>query len=256
MTKQEISFYDKSQTDALLNAKANVADLATVATTGDYDDLTDKPTLATVATTGDYDDLIDKPDLSLKLDKVTTSGTGRVYGVDSAGVQEMLTYEMNATQYTVAVRGASGVLSVGTPTADAHAATKKYVDDLLGGWSLVTSTDWSVYVDSNGALTKDILIMLQSASEKVTMQYPKGTIITGNTIEMALGYSVYSYTARLDTEIMTNVATATFVRNRIQNQADMGGYTRLYFCYGENTFVANKKTAENNNNGVSLYIRG
>ena len=47
---------------------------ATVATTGDYDDLIDKPdlsiyaesaNLATVATTGDYDDLLDKPDLSV-----------------------------------------------------------------------------------------------------------------------------------------------------------------------------------------------
>lgn len=39
----------------------NKPSLATVATTGDYDDLTNKPSLATVATTGDYDDLIDKP---------------------------------------------------------------------------------------------------------------------------------------------------------------------------------------------------
>ena len=45
--------------------------LATVATTGDYDDLIDKPSLATVATTGDYDDLIDKPSLAT----VATSGS-------------------------------------------------------------------------------------------------------------------------------------------------------------------------------------
>lgn len=84
-----------------LSGKANTSDLATVATSGDYDDLTDKPTLgtaaskdstnavtqnstdlvesgavytalsgkanssdlATVATSGDYDDLTDKPTL-------------------------------------------------------------------------------------------------------------------------------------------------------------------------------------------------
>ena len=48
----------------------NKPNFATVATTGDYDDLTDKPdlsiyaessSLATVATTGDYDDLLNKP---------------------------------------------------------------------------------------------------------------------------------------------------------------------------------------------------
>ena len=101
------NYYDKDTTDDLLDTKADVSDipdvsnfitkdvddltyytktsdLATVATTGDYDDLLDKPTipdvsnfitkdvndltyytktsdLATVATTGDYDDLLDKP---------------------------------------------------------------------------------------------------------------------------------------------------------------------------------------------------
>lgn len=37
------------------------SDLATVATSGSYNDLTDKPTLAEVATTGSYNNLIDKP---------------------------------------------------------------------------------------------------------------------------------------------------------------------------------------------------
>ena len=45
--------------------------LATVATTGSYDDLTDKPTLAAVATTGSYDDLTDKPTLAA----VATTGS-------------------------------------------------------------------------------------------------------------------------------------------------------------------------------------
>ena len=39
----------------------NKPDLATVATSGDYDDLSNKPNLATVATSGSYDDLSDKP---------------------------------------------------------------------------------------------------------------------------------------------------------------------------------------------------
>lgn len=44
------NYYDKTDTDALLAAKANSADLATVATSGDYDDLTNKPTIPTVPT--------------------------------------------------------------------------------------------------------------------------------------------------------------------------------------------------------------
>ena len=44
------NYYDKTDTDALLAAKANSADLAAVATSGDYDDLTNKPTIPTVPT--------------------------------------------------------------------------------------------------------------------------------------------------------------------------------------------------------------
>ena len=44
------NYYDKTDTDTLLAAKANSADLATVATSGDYDDLTNKPTIPTVPT--------------------------------------------------------------------------------------------------------------------------------------------------------------------------------------------------------------
>lgn len=79
------NYYTKSEVDTALSTKADSADLATVATTGDYDDLINKPTipaaqvnsdwdaesgvaqilnkpaLSTVATSGSYDDLTDKP---------------------------------------------------------------------------------------------------------------------------------------------------------------------------------------------------
>lgn len=84
-------YYDKTETNALLDEKANFADLATVATTGSYNDLINKPVipagqiqsdwtqtntsevdyiknkpnLATVATSGNYNDLNHKPDLSI-----------------------------------------------------------------------------------------------------------------------------------------------------------------------------------------------
>ena len=59
-----------NQADAYLKNRANhtgtqsastITGLATVATTGDYDDLTDKPVLATVATSGLYSDLAGTP---------------------------------------------------------------------------------------------------------------------------------------------------------------------------------------------------
>lgn len=77
-------YYDKDTMDILLGEKANIDDLSEVATTGNYDDLTNKPTipdvsnfitkdvndltyytlttsLSTVATSGDYGDLLNKP---------------------------------------------------------------------------------------------------------------------------------------------------------------------------------------------------
>ena len=112
------NYYTKTQVDQLLAVKANLSALATVATSGSYNDLSDKPviptvptnvsaftndagyltehqslsnyynksqtdnllngkvstgTLATVATSGSYNDLTNKPDLSTKQD-VLVSG--------------------------------------------------------------------------------------------------------------------------------------------------------------------------------------
>ena len=66
------SVYTKTQTDNLLSAKANTSDLATVATTGDYDDLTNKPTIPAAQVQSDYaqvdntkvDYIKNKPDIA------------------------------------------------------------------------------------------------------------------------------------------------------------------------------------------------
>lgn len=99
------NYYTKSETNSLLNDKADTSSLATVATSGDYDDLLNKPTipsaqvnsdwnavsgvaqilnkpsLATVATSGSYNDLTDQPtipDISTKMDKSNPTGTGKL----------------------------------------------------------------------------------------------------------------------------------------------------------------------------------
>ena len=104
--------YTKTETNGLLAQKANVSSLATVATTGNYNDLSNKPTipdvsnyytksetysqgevdtllstkadaadLATVATTGDYDDLTNKPTIpaaQVNSDWNSTSGVSEI----------------------------------------------------------------------------------------------------------------------------------------------------------------------------------
>lgn len=58
-----------------LDAKANSSSLAAVATSGSYNDLSNKPSFSTVATSGSYADLSNKPTGSSLLDALST-GTG------------------------------------------------------------------------------------------------------------------------------------------------------------------------------------
>lgn len=70
---QEID--DRKDADIILqqniDTKVSLSDLATVATTGQYSDLSGTPSLATVATTGQYSDLIGTPSLAT----VATTGS-------------------------------------------------------------------------------------------------------------------------------------------------------------------------------------
>lgn len=51
-------------TGTVVLTASDISGFATVATTGSYTDLTNKPSLATVATSGDYNDLINKPTIT------------------------------------------------------------------------------------------------------------------------------------------------------------------------------------------------
>ena len=49
------------QSSLITTIQSNISALATIATSGDYDDLINTPVFATVAISGDYDDLINTP---------------------------------------------------------------------------------------------------------------------------------------------------------------------------------------------------
>lgn len=61
-----------------------------------------------------------------KVDKVGT--VFRLYGTDAAGAQTTLLYSSTANDGSIPLRGTGGVVAVGTPTDNTHAATKLYVD--------------------------------------------------------------------------------------------------------------------------------
>ena len=97
-----------------LALKANTSSLATVATSGSYNDLTGTPTLATVATSGSYNDLTDQPviaagytnsdvDTHLNTSTATTdqilkwTGSDYSWVADSGGATEDAFYENSQT---------------------------------------------------------------------------------------------------------------------------------------------------------------
>lgn len=74
-----------------------------------------------------------EPALAKKLDKFVGTGKTQLYGVNTNGEQQMYTCATGVYVSTIALRGTGGTIEVGTPTKNAHAATKKYVDDLARG---------------------------------------------------------------------------------------------------------------------------
>ena len=151
-----------SAVQALSDAKAYTdgevssldAELATVAKTGSYNDLSDKPTIPSIAGlatetyvdnavapkantsdlgTSAFEDVDDLPvstatqsALDGKVDKVTTANT--LYGVNGSGNQASYVISQGSDTSSIAQRSSGGTLSVGTPTASSHATTKAYVD--------------------------------------------------------------------------------------------------------------------------------
>ena len=91
--------------------------LATVATSGSYNDLSDTPMLANVATSGDYNDLINIPETAAYLNVQGDSGTGNVSLLD-----DTLDFVGIGAISTVVDR-VGAIVSVTTSIANATAST-------------------------------------------------------------------------------------------------------------------------------------
>lgn len=102
------NYYTKTETNTLLNAKANISSLATVATSGNYNDLTNKPTIPTVPTNvsafvNDAGYLTQHQSLADVFGKVNyDSSTQRInfYGKDDTSMTTVLGY-VDASSFVV-----------------------------------------------------------------------------------------------------------------------------------------------------------
>jgi len=141
-----------NQTDLknALNTKANTSSLATVATTGQYSDLTGTPSLATVATTGSYTDLTNKPTVASFIDIV--------YPVGSY-------YETSDTSFD------PNVTWVGTT----------WVEDTAGRVLVASDTGTFTTVGNTGGEEKHTLTTSEMPSHNHALDYTANSSGTGTT---------------------------------------------------------------------------
>lgn len=93
-------------------------------------------------------------DLGNKVDKTVTAN--RAYTTDGSGNSTSIAYSSSANASTIMYRTTGGVTSVGTPTADAHATTKLYVDTGLAGKAATTHNHSSSEISDIIALSSSL----------------------------------------------------------------------------------------------------
>lgn len=169
-----------------------------------------------------------------------TAATAFVVGTTSTGNATPTTVELaaGATANSVPLRGTGGVLSVGTPTAAAHAVTKGYVDALNTGVSSVTgnivvNTDPAnptvnlpvgagAYVIGSiaaGGAASPIVLSSAAAATSVALRGASGVLIVGTPTAPAHA-ATKAYVDAINTGVMSvtgNIVDNTSPANPVIN---------------------------------------
>ncbi|RWI96425.1 MAG: hypothetical protein EOR22_06610 [Mesorhizobium sp.] len=117
-------------------------DLATVATTGAYGDLSGKPTLSTVASTGAYSDLTGKPTLGTAASKDTGTAAGQVPVLDGSGLLDTSVLPAVAITDTFVVSTQAAMLALTAQKGDICIRTDLNKSFVLQTNSPSTLADW------------------------------------------------------------------------------------------------------------------
>ena len=163
------SAYATSVQGALADTAVQPGDLAAVATSGNYSDLSGTPSLATVATTGDYDDLLNKPTIpaaQVNSDWNAASGVAQILNKPTLGTmaaESASDYTPTSGLATVATTGNYSDLS-GTPSL-ATVATSGSYNDLSNKPTIPTVNDATLTIQKNGT---SVATFTANASSGVT----------------------------------------------------------------------------------------
>ena len=135
--------YDSLKNKPDLSVYALSSSLSTVATSGSYNDLSDKPTLATVATTGAYNDLIDKPTIPTTTNELTND-SGFITSAALSGY---------ATETWVGEQGYQTASDVSTALSG-YATTS----DVSTAISSQTKETWTFTLSDGSTVTKSVVL--------------------------------------------------------------------------------------------------
>ena len=132
-------------------------DLAAVATTGSYSDLTGTPTLATVATSGDYDDLINKPTIPTVNDAtLTIQKNGVDVATFTANSSTNQTANITVPTDTLDLTNGAGFITIAA-LSDYYTKNETYsqqeVNSLIGAITVPTKTSDLTNDGSDGTST-------------------------------------------------------------------------------------------------------
>lgn len=147
-----------------------------------------------------------------RLDKIPTTGGWVVptYNVGTKSWHGELAYSSAATASTYVVRDSNGVIVTGTPTAENHATTKKYVDDSISGKQSTLTAGTGISIENDTiAVTKNVatIATLPELPADV-IPYYSGDLATWSNKEMAVGSRGNTIALRTSTGTLT-VATPT-----------------------------------------------
>lgn len=264
------------RTGAVTLVAGDVSGLATVATSGSYTDLSNKPSLATVATTGSYNDLVGRPSLGTAAPRdVPSAGDAAsnevVLGNDSrltdarpanGGNAATVTTNANLTGVVTSIGNATSIANgaisnamlangavanlSGTNTGDETAATIK---SKLGITTLSGSNtgDQTTITGNAGSATvlqtaRNINGVAFDGSTNITVPAAAGTL-TGNTL--AAGVTASSLTS-VGTLSSLNVTTSGSINSITVTDTGVNGANIKLIGYGAVT--PNKTIRANSGN--------
>ena len=144
---------------------------------------------------------------------------------------------------TIAVRGPSGAIYVGTPTADNHAATKKYVDDAVAGVGGGSSADiWMADQDNytknyTVSTTKAQVYTFAGQSERVYSDPSITITYTSNNTTTPTTINILSLTSTTENKVSARGTICTNPSGIYYDVWDGTGWKTGYSNYSEGTLT-------------------